>query len=49
MTVEMQQALEREMMDARRIELFIPMMQAAKTALGVDDATIQAVLAAAEM
>ena len=30
-------------------ELFIPMMQAAKTALGVDDATIQAVLAAAEM
>ena len=30
-------------------ELFIPMMQAAKTALGVDDATIQAVLAVAEM
>ena len=30
-------------------ELFIPMMQAAKTALGVDDATIQAVLAASEM
>ena len=30
-------------------ELFIPMIQAAKTALGVDDATIQAVLAAAEM
>ena len=30
-------------------ELFIPMMQAAKTALGVDDATIQAVLTAAEM
>ena len=30
-------------------ELFIPMMQAAKTALGVDDATIKAVLAASEM
>ena len=30
-------------------ELFIPMMQAAKTALGVDDATMKAVLAAAEM
>ena len=30
-------------------ELFIPMIQAAKTALGVDDATIQAVLAASEM
>ena len=30
-------------------ELFIPMLEAAKTALGVDDATIKAVLAAAEM
>lgn len=30
-------------------ELFIPMLNAAKAALGVDDATIQAVLAASEM
>lgn len=30
-------------------ELFIPMLEAAKAALGVDDATIKAVLAAAEM
>ena len=30
-------------------ELFIPMLEAAKTALGVDYATIQAVLAASEM